>query len=432
MAVQAPPNERTNRPKEQGSAEQTEKGVGGKRIVVIAGILAILVALSIPGYRWFEERRMGQFKSACVEATKAKQWERLQAIAEGWQNWDTSSNDALLYRAEANFQQGELDEAADLLGRVSDDYHGVLDALTFQGEIFYGDLHRPEDAEKSWQRILSINPKSIHAHQRLISYYAVSLQRKKMVEQIRRAFDLRAEPPEAYAYLLLTNALGFTEGMVHVRNWLTSTPGHETFEAAEAVYMASHPENTNVKNAYQDSHFKPGDQRAMDACLKKYPRNIEVLAFHIEKQMYFGKADEVVKLLGSAPPEAMEDSRFWRFRAWLLQKSKDNEQAKEALQTSLKIDPFSWRSRWELGEVLRALELPNEAESMQAVAMEGKSLQEQLYKTDGRALTWDLVHKMRTYLKNTDDKDALEALDHRIRSQGGDPASLEMESSRTD
>lgn len=391
------------------------------RVRKAAWLLAVglLIAAAIPGYNWWKERRTGQYKAGCVAATTDKQWERLGLIASKWAQWDPDSDDARIYLAESEFQAGRLEEAAELLGQVSNDYHGALSALTICGEIQFGDLHRPYDAEQTWKRILEIDSGNTHAHQRLILFYALSMQRTKMTEQIRESMRRRCEPPEAYAYLIVANALGFTEGLIQVRNWRSSRPDDEILEVAEAVYQAKYAENPNIAETYEESHFFAGDQSAIDACLQKYPRNIEVLAFHIEKQIYFDRREEVIDLLKSAPAEAMQDSRFWRFRAWLFQQAEDDEEAVAALKKSIELDPFGWRSRWELASLLRLNGNTQEAEEVQKLALRGKTLQDELYRTDGRALTWGLVEEMRDYISQVGDPEVLGALDSRIRSQGG-------------
>jgi tetratricopeptide (TPR) repeat protein len=399
-----------------------------RRVVWTCGIVALLFAL-VEGYDWWQQHRTEQFKAGCVAATNEEQWERLGLIAGKWLEWDPASDDARIYRAESEFQADRLDEAAALLGQVRDDYHGAVPALIFRGEILYGDLHRPYEAEQTWQHILRLDPQSTHAHQRLILFYALSIQRRRMTDQIRESLRRRCEPPEAYAYLIVANALGFTEGLTHVRNWRRSQPDDETLEVAEAIYTAKYAENPNVLDAYEESHFFAGDQTAVDACLEKYPQNVEVLAFQIEKQIFFGNTEDVVSLLKSAPAEAMEDSRFWRFRAWLFQQAEDHEQAIKALEKSIEIDPFGWRSRWELASLLRLDGRLAEAEQVQELALQGKVLQDELYRTDGRAMTWGLVQQMRDYIRRVGDAEVLAALDSRIRSQGG--AGLIFEQSGT-
>jgi tetratricopeptide (TPR) repeat protein len=386
--------------------------------VCTLGILAILLGV-VPGIRWWHQRRTEQFKAGCVAATQGESWERLGLIADRWLQWDPDADDAHVYMAESLFQAGRLEDAAESLARVSNQYHGAVAALVFRGEILYGDLHLPYEAEATWQRILEIDPQNTHAYQRLISFYALSLQRGRMIQQIRECLRRRCEPPEAYAYLLLANALGFTEGVVHVRNWRKHRPDDEILEVAEAIYDAKYPFRPAIVDAFEASDFAPGDQSAINACLQKYPHNIEVLAYHIERQIFYGDTAEVVRLLKSAPAEAMQDSRFWRYRGWLLLQSKDYEKAIEALTRSLEIDRFSWRSRWEMAAVLRQVGKTNAAAELQKLATEGKALQDRLYHTDGRALTWGLVEEMRRYISQVDEREMLAALDARIRKLGG-------------
>ena len=395
-------------------------------VLLCAGLILLLGAASVPGYGWWIERRTDQFKTGCIAATKEQQWERLGLIATKWLAWDPRSNDAHVYLAESEFQAGRLQEAADLLGNVTDDYHGAVAALIFRGEMLYDDLHLPYEAEQTWQRILTIDPGNTHAHQRLVHFYALSLQRSRMVDQIRRSLQRRCEAPEAYAYLLSVNSLGFTQGLTHVRNWRQSYPEDETLEVAEAVYLAKYGENPNILAEYEESHFFSGDQSAIDACLQKYPQNMEVLAYHIEKRIYFDRADEVVALLKAAPAAAAEDSRFWRFRSWLLQQTGDVDQAIAALERSIELDRFGWRSRWELASTLRAHRRVAESRAVQELAMQGKLLQDALFKTDGRALTWGLVEDMRAYIKEVGDAEVLAALDARIRSQVGEEGAAEL------
>lgn len=398
-------------------------------VLLCAGLILLVVAASVPGYGWWKQRRTDQFKAGCVTATTEEQWERLGLIATKWLEWDPSSNDAHVYLAESEFQAGRLEEAAELLGKVTDDYHGAVAALILRGEILYEDLHRPYEAEQTWQRILTIDPRNTHSHQRLVLFYALSMQRRKLVDQIRNAMQRRSEPPEAYAYLLSVNSLGFTQGLTHVRNWRRSTPEDETLEVAEAVYLAKYGANPKILEEYEESHFFSGDQSAIEACLQKYPRNIEILAYHIEKHIYYDRADEVVALLQSAPPAAADDSRFWRFRSWLFQQSGDVDQAIAALDRSIELDLFGWRSRWELASTLRSHRRIAEARQVQELALQGKLLQEALFRTDGRALTWGLVEDMRAYINEVGDAEVLAALDARIRSQGGEEYAAEISGS---
>ncbi|MBD3674813.1 MAG: hypothetical protein HUJ26_14945 [Planctomycetaceae bacterium] len=366
------------------------------------------------------EKQQEQFRALSSEAVNKEEWGRLEIVAQKWLDWDADNNDALMFLAEAQLQSGELAEAADTLGRVSDGYQAAIAALSYRGEILSSDLHLAYEAESTWKRILELDPENTHAHQRLITFYALSIQRQKMVDQIRESMKRNAEPPEAYAYLILTNAMGFTSGLVQVQNWRKHYPEDETFEVAEAIYKAKYENRSKADDEFEKSPIAPGNQTLINDCLKKYPQNIEILAFHLELNAYFGKTDRVIELLQKAPPEAMKDARFWRHRAWLLRQTQQQQKGLEALEKSLEIDPFSWRSRWLKAEILRQLGREQEAIETQELAIAGKLLEEKLYKTDGRALKWGLVMEMHGYIEQLGQTEVLSSLNYRIRSQGGE------------
>jgi hypothetical protein len=60
------------------------------------------------------------------------------------------------------------------------------------------------------------------------------------------------------------------------------------------------------------------------------------------------------------------------------------------------------------------------------MAAMGKGLQDKLYETDGRALTWGIVEEMREYIRLADEPLVLKALDERIRRQGGEDVAQEL------
>jgi tetratricopeptide (TPR) repeat protein len=396
-----------------------KSGKRSRMTLLVYALLLIVVCLGImPTSHALHDYRTRQYKEGCAGARDRSQWGRLNSISDKWIEWDTDSSDAYVFAAEAHFQMGRLQEAADSLSKVSDDYHGIIAALTFCGELLFGDLNEPYKAEAVWLRMLRIAPEETHAHQRLIYFYAMSLQRKKLVDQVRQCLKLSCEPPEAYPYLLLANSLSFTDGAVVIDKWRQNLPSDPTLEIAEAFYIGKNKKDTTA-GVFEKSYLAPGDQSAIDASLEKYPTNIEVLAYHIERRIYYGDTPGVVELMQQAPPLAMEDARFWRYRGWLMQQTSDYQSAEQALNNSIELDRFDWRPRWELGTVLRLLERQEDAEQAGKLAMKGKQLEEKLYQTNGRALTWRIVEEMREYIRDVGDTGVLEALDLRIQRQGG-------------
>ncbi len=288
---------------------------------VIPFILVLLVACGSVaaryGYSKWKTHRRSQFQDACKVAIAESNWEKLQLIANGWLQWAPGDGDALVNCAEAARQLGKPKDAADFLGRVDDSYHGALQALAFQGELLFGDLNLPYEAEAAWIRMLQINKEATLPRQRLIYFYSITLQRKKMLDLIREGIRIGCEPPEAYAYLLLSNNLNFTDGFMITSKWRKQYPDDQRLEVIQAIF-AGRNKYDGDEAVFEKSDVAPGDQSLVDRCLEKYPHDLEVLAYHAEKKIYEGSSTDMVTLLKNAPPEASEDSRFWRFRGWLL------------------------------------------------------------------------------------------------------------------
>lgn len=389
--------------------------------VILAIVIAVAVFASWSGYGWWFERRSDQFKQGCDEANAAEDWERLRLISGEWRKWDSTSDDALVFQADAFFQTGRLREAADLLAQVDDSYSGAVAALLYCGEILFGDLNEPFEAERIWKRVLKIKPDSTHTHQRLMYLYAITLQRSKLIDQIRDAFQQQSEPPEAYSYYLLANSLEFTDGFLVMTKWRANEPDSEILEVAEAIYAGRSKDLRDPDDSANEVEYfmAPGDQRRINTCLDKYPSNIEVLSYHIERSMFGEDAARVTELLGAAPEVALEDARFWRYRGWVLKQLGNYEEATAALEKSIEIDQFSWKARWDLAAVQRLAGKLKAAEETSELAIRGKRLEEALFLTDGRNISWNIIFKMHEYIELLDAPDVLNSLERRIRLQGG-------------
>ena len=383
--------------------------------------VAVLLLGSIPavyfGYQKWHAYRTEQYKTACKEARDGRQWKKLDVASKMWCEWDPDNDDARMFRAEAYLQDGQLKLAADTVGAVSDDYHSVMSALAFQGEILFGDLDLPYEAEKVWLRMQRLHETADLPRQRLIYFYSMSLQREKLIAQLRRGIELAAEPPESYTYLMLSGSLNFTDGIQVLERWRKNYPNDEQLEVAEAFYFAKN--RTSGEGALFDrSDVVPGDLKPMLNCLEKYPKNLEVVAFHLDKRVFDGDVPGVAQLVANLPTEAENDSRIWRHRAWLLKVESKYEQALQAIDKSILLDRFDWRSKWEKAALLRILGRRDEAEAESKLANEGKALERKLLEQpNAQMLTWGLVEELRAYFQKIGDKMVLEGIERRMPTE---------------
>src|SRR5690606_21630877 len=129
-----------------------------------------------PAVRAWQNRIDQTYKARCQAAVETEDWGRLQNIAQEWLDRNPSQDAARVFLAEAAIQADDLESAVRLLGTVDDRYHGALAALEIRGAILFANLNRVYEAEQTWMRMLDVNPRAASAHQRLIFFYAMTLQ----------------------------------------------------------------------------------------------------------------------------------------------------------------------------------------------------------------------------------------------------------------
>jgi tetratricopeptide (TPR) repeat protein len=363
---------------------------------------------------WQHSRRSTEFRLICKKAAVTDDWELLHQSASEWLGWDNDCDEATLFLAEALAQKDEHASAVQLLNSVSDDYHSIVQVLSYKAEMLMADLRRPHDAATAWLAMLELEPNASVPRQRLIYVYAMTLQRQKMLALIMDSIKLNSEPQESYSYLLLANDLNFSDGLAMTTRWRSADKENRILEIAQAVYAA----RTLLDNSlpkFGTSTVMPGNRELLDLCLEKYPDSIEALALKIDEAIFAGKVDAVAKLLAQAPEAASQDNRFWRFRGWLLQSQGKLDSAEKAFRYSLELHPFAWRSRLLLADVLRKQTRPEEAEDESQLALLGKSLTNRiLHSPNARDLDESLVTEMLEYVKRTGPQSVTDAFSRRL------------------
>jgi tetratricopeptide (TPR) repeat protein len=386
-----------------GPPDATRRRRRSRRVAVWLLLGAVAAAAAVPGYETWHQRRTNQYHAACKRLVTAENWTGLEGVAVAWAGWDASNGDAQMFVAEAAIQQGRTEDAAAALGRIQDDYHGALQALAVQGDLLFTNLNRPYAAAETWRRMLRINPRADVAWQRLIYFNALSMQRRQMLEDIRRAIEHEAEPPEAYTYLLLAYDITFSDGLRLTRKWLDAYPDDPALNVAQAVYRARYSPDETVE-IFGMSLAGPGDETLITECLEKYPDNLEVLAYHAERAVVAGDRARVYDLLSHCPVEAEDDPRFWRYRGWYLAENDEFAEAEQALQSALSLHPTDWRSRLLLSGVLRQLDRHEEAAREAQLANFGKELHRKIFELpNARALNDQIVAEMDQYFEWTAD-----------------------------
>ncbi|MEZ6040570.1 MAG: tetratricopeptide repeat protein [Planctomycetaceae bacterium] len=385
----------------------------------IVGFLAIatVTCLGLAGFAYLRsshEEKSEQYRQDCLQHTVAEDWLALESAARAWLDFEENGDEARLYLAEALVQNRKSEEALKVLNAVSPSFQGYTQVLHVRAELLFSELNRPLDALPLWEELLELEPRATVPRQRLIYWYSMTLQRPELQEAILDAIRVGSEPPEAYTYLFLLNDLNFSDGLTMSTRWRLAYPDDASLEVAQAIFAAKQTAD-KLLPTFGTSTVSPGDQSLVKNCLTKYPDALEPLALTLDQAVFAGDTEQVTRLLQNAPPEAAEDSRFWRFRGWLMQSQGRFKESREAYEEGLRIHPWDWSIRLLLADVLRREGSQDAAADAASLAMQGKELKARILSSpNARELEEDLVYDLLEYFQETGPAVVAEAMARRL------------------
>jgi tetratricopeptide (TPR) repeat protein len=396
-----------------GTAPASRHGRG--RLLLILGTLAAVVLLAWqPVSTMLHSRRVEQLRQKSKACQALEEWEQLANISTEWLSLEPGNVDAILKLALSQEKTGNIEAAAATLATVPDDDDRVLDALALQIDMYLSQLNRPSLAEAACLRLIRINSLAGRGYQRLIYYYSMTLQRAKLSKIIDDAIAAGCEPPEAYTYRLLLTALSFTDGQQTCARWLTGEPDNEAVLVAHAWHQARGSSSAAISESAPDVE-KDGRSKAMNELLKTHPGNLEVLAFHVEEFLHEGDWSSAAKILGQARQDAENDSRFWRYKATILESQKQYENATAAARKAVELNAVDWRCHHQLAALLRLTTEPDQAGRESEIALAGKELErEMLQLPSARAWTPELPVRALEYLKICGELNLEKSLENRF------------------
>ena len=150
----------------------------------------------------------------------------------------------------------------------------------------------------------------------------------------------------------------------------------------------------------------PEHDRRLRELLDRFPGNLELLAYFLQKATTRGDVDEVTTLLGQAPPEAEADNRFWRFKGWVHDQSDQPAEAEAAYRRALEIDPYDFATQHQLAGALRKGGKLEAAADFARLAAQGQGLRKSiLQQPDVRAIPPPLLREMGGYAGECGDRD---------------------------
>lgn len=345
------------------------------RAKFLLGVIGVAVLLVLGlGWRYglpaWREWRAGKFEAQCRKLRDKHDWLKLAALAERWAKSDPQHSNAWLYLAEAAQQRGDFSAAAEYLTKIPEADPKALPALVTLSALQFGPLNRPLDGVQTCERILKAEPRTGPAHDRLIEFYAMTLQREKLIRQIRYAIEMSREPPSAYIYLFLVDSMRLANGVELNLKWQRTYPDREEFQVAAALQLPE-PE-VGVDQPAHDKHSK------IAALFHRYPQNLELLAYQTDFAIREGNTRDLTELLKRVPSAADGDDRFWRAKGWLHLNRNESDKARRALERALRLYPLDWNARSWLADVERREGNLEAADRLQNLVRQARRLREEI------------------------------------------------------
>lgn len=375
--------------------------------------MLVVVLLSPLAYRSWGIYELRKLAWDASEARQAGNWADLETAAVRWGQADTGSAMPWALAAEAAEMRGAPDRAAAHLENMPADDPRTPTVLMELAAIYFGKLNRPLDGVATYRKALEIAPDFAEAHRRLIFYYGITVQRRKMVEQAREALRLGCENPETYVYLIGADWLVFSNAYDLNQKWLQSGADDETFEVAQMIHWSG-------ATGYDDFGRAAEHERLLGEVFEKYPDNPELLAYFLSQRATRGDREGVAELLAKVPSSEGDDNRFWHFKGWLDAANENWADAEVAYREALKRNPYAWQTHLELSSVLRQQQRLDEVEQYVALSMKGKELRKTILQLpDVQSVSPELLRQMQVYADECGDTAVAEQLASRLAQWNG-------------
>lgn len=342
-----------------------------KRLAIAVPLCLLLLWGTFHGLRY-------QVRSLCLKAQRESRWLDLETWSRQWAWVAPHEADAWLLLADAVQHQNRFAEAAEYLASVPRDSPKAPAAILLEAKLLFGAANRPLEGELACRRLLELQPRATMAHALLIRFYAFTLQRKKLEDQVRAAILVDQEPRDSYIYYFLADSLNMAGGEQLNTLWLTSRPDEELFLVARALQTVNTDEDKLSVTEVGAYAILNEREAQIVKLLERFPHNINLLADQIEAEIVKGYLDEVLRLLKNAPAAAENDNRFWRFKGWVHYAKGEFEKAEQSYRTALKMHPMDWQTLNRLSEVLRARQETTEIDRIQGIVKRIQDLRSEI------------------------------------------------------
>jgi len=398
-----------------------------KRVRRVVAALLLFAAATCGAWLWRFEASPARLREQLQQAAAAGQWPQVAGLSKRLVELDPEDADAWLLGARAAESLGNPAAAARILSQMPAENQQKMQALRGLVDLQLGSLQEPLEAERTLRQMLKHDPRSQFAHQRLIFFYALTLQRQELVRQAREAMELGCEPIEAYVYLFFADSLHFTNGPELNQRWMAADPNVELFRVALAIHIATALEGGPLRDdsavVRQVRTMMENRERVLADLFKRYPKNLELLAWHIDRSIRQGDVDRVVELLGNVPAESDGDNRFLRFAGWAQAQLGHDDDALVYYHRALELNPLDWNTRHLIAELRRRQLKFDEVSRLESLVLLADELRRELdVVPDASSAPPELLVRLLDYADKCGDQLFAGSLRKRMNAPSAPPA----------
>ena len=371
---------------------------------------------SYHGWRWFETR---EFRRRCETARQAEDWHSLSSAAKSWGAWDPAAGRAWWFAAEAAQELDDLEDLADCLGKIPDSDPKALFARVEKANLEWTALNRPLAALESSRQVVATDPRVVEVQSRLISFYAMNLQRAPMLKAIRVAMKAGAEPKECYTYLVLADLLSFSNGTKLNSSWLASAPDEMRFKVGLAVHTSmAFAQNVDTTGTAEAVEMDRQATQQINWFLDQVPHDPVLLTYLMYRAHQAGDVERMGRLLEGVDESGVDDHMVWVYRSWYHVAGDEFTEAEQAVQEALRLHPLSPLAHHEYANLLRKTQRPQaEVEQQQHLAADGRELRTQLLRLPSALdLSPQLLQDIAQYAEECGDQEVVDSLAVRLQS----------------
>lgn len=393
-----------------------------RRSAAVFILLAFAVLLALPSaLRYWNDYRCSALARQCRSARNKGEWDNLRLLAADWTSRDPNSGDAWFNRGMAATGLSQWSDAADHFWNVPDASSQVVPAMIELSKISFTHLNQPLKGEAACERILRINPLATGAHQQLIWYYAMTLQRAKLRQQILKAIELGSEPREAFIYYFLLYSLKSEEAVELNTRWLEDSPNSELFLVARVINSPDprigSPETPELPVPNKESGEATQNDKVsqVSELLTRFPHNLELIAYLAEERFTRGDFVNAAEILKNAPESAAQDSRFWRFKGWLHEANGELQESVAAYRQSLALHPTDWNTMYRLTVVERRADNHPEVKKLTELLQRGNEARQRLRKEKAVEIaTPEIMQDLASLFRDCGDVQIATAMESRL------------------